>query len=51
MHKILRNGKRYNSKTFLTYEEARKYVRRVVTRLTGTYRDSYSDLGFRIVSC
>jgi hypothetical protein len=50
MYKILRNEKRYNTKTFPSYEEARKYVRRIVTRLTGSYRDSYTGLGFRIVA-
>lgn len=43
-------GKRYNSKSFATYEEARKYVRRLVTKLTGTYRDDYSKLGFQITT-
>lgn len=48
MYKILRFGRRYNTKSFLTYEDARKYVRRKVTELTGRYFDSYSSLGFKI---
>lgn len=47
-YKILFNGKRYNNKSFENYEEARKYVRRLVTRLHGRYSDSYSSLGFSI---
>lgn len=50
MYKILRFGKRFNTKSFESYEEARKYVRRLVTRLTGSYSDSYTSRGFRIVS-
>lgn len=41
-------GKRYNSKSFTSYEDARKYVRRLVTRLTGVYKDSYTTVGFTI---
>lgn len=40
--------KRYNSLTFASYEEARKYVRRLVTKLSGGYKDGYSDM-FKIV--
>ena len=47
MYKILRNGKRYNNKKFCSYEDARKYVRRVVTRLFG-YHDDYTGFGFKI---
>lgn len=43
-------GKRYNNKTFPTYEAARKYVRRLVTKLSGHYADSYTKLGFNIVT-
>ncbi len=47
--KILRNGKRYNNKVFNTYEEARKYVRRLVTKLAGRYIDGYTQQGFQVV--
>jgi hypothetical protein len=40
--------KRYNSLTFASYEEARKYTRKLVTRLHGKYSDAYTDFGFRI---
>lgn len=49
MYKILVEDRRYGKKTFASYEEARKYLRRVITRLTGAYRDDYTGLGFRIV--
>lgn len=47
--KILRNGKRYNTKNFPTYESARKYVRRLATKLAGRYADGYTQLGFQVV--
>ncbi len=40
--------KRYNSLTFASYEEARKYVRKLVTRLYGNYSDAYTKYGFTI---
>ena len=40
--------KRYNSLTFASYQEAKKYVRRLVTRLHGSYSDTYSQYGFTI---
>lgn len=43
-------NKRYNSKSFPSYEDARKYVRRLVTKLTGSYRDDYTKLGFQIIA-
>jgi viroplasmin and RNaseH domain-containing protein len=43
-------GKRYNSKKFPSYEDARKYVRRLVTKVTGKYDDSYSKYGFQVVA-
>jgi hypothetical protein len=43
-------GKRYNNKKFNSFEEARKYVRRKGTEITGSYRDSYTDLGFQITT-
>lgn len=40
--------KRYNNKKFLSYEEARKYVRRLLTKKFGNYSDSYRGYGFQI---
>jgi len=40
--------KRYNTKTFESYQAAKKYVRRLVTRLHGSYSDTYSQYGFTI---
>lgn len=48
MYKILRRGKRYNNKTFQTYEEARKYVRRKITELYLRYVDDIGYGGFSI---
>lgn len=48
MYKILYRGKRYNSKSFRSYEDARKYVRRLITRKFGEYTDGYTQLGFKI---
>lgn len=50
-YKIVFNGKRYNTKNFYSYEEARAYVRRLVTRLYGSYSDSYTKFGFRVQPC
>lgn len=41
-------GKRYNNKTFPSYEEARKYVRKLITKQKGQYFDSISEFGFSI---
>ena len=40
--------KRYNNLTFPSYEEARKYARKLVTKLTGSYQDGYSN-HFKVV--
>jgi hypothetical protein len=52
MYKLMRKYcgklKRYNSLTFASYEEARKYTRRLVTKLAGGYKDGYSDM-FKVV--
>jgi hypothetical protein len=48
MFKILKNNRRFNSKTFQSYEEARKYVRRLVTKLHGMYFDDYTWAGFQV---
>ena len=41
--------KRYNTKTFESCQEAKKYVRRLVTQLYGKYYDDYSQFGFKVV--
>ena len=43
------DGKRFNNKLFNTFEDARKYVRKVITKRVGRYFDSYSQFGFSIV--
>lgn len=45
---IKRNNRRYNTKTFNSYEEARKYVRKLVTKIAGRYNDAISSFGFSI---
>ncbi len=50
-YKILLNNKRYNTKTFNSYELALAYVRRLVTRLQGSYSDSYTQFGFKVERC
>lgn len=50
MYIIKRNGKRYNSKTYDSYEAARKHARRAITRIFGHYVDSISTAGFSIES-
>jgi hypothetical protein len=50
MYTIKFLGKRYNNKKFASYEDARKYVRRLVTRVTGAYQDSYTQVGFSIAA-
>lgn len=47
---IKQDNKRYNSKKFESYEEARKYVRRLITKKFGKYLDNIGDLGFSIDS-
>lgn len=39
---------RFNSKKFDTYESARKYVRRLITKRFGKYQDNIGDVGFSI---
>lgn len=48
MIKVCGGIKRYNTITFNSYQEAKKHVRRVVTRLHGSYSDTYSQYGFTI---
>jgi hypothetical protein len=42
------DGKRFNAKKFGSYEEARKYVRKLVTKRVGKYFDNISLFGFSI---
>ena len=48
MFVIKRNNKRYNNKKFESFEAARKYVRRTVTKVVGRYHDDYTQFGFKI---
>lgn len=48
MYKIYLNDRRYNTKTFNSYEEARKYIRRKITQLYGSYHDAISYFGFSV---
>jgi hypothetical protein len=41
LYKIMHEGKRYNSKTFDSYEKARQYIRRWMTKNVGT--DYYNE--------
>lgn len=43
-------NKRFNNKTFASYEEARKYVRKQITKRFGGYQDSIGAVGFSIVT-
>lgn len=49
MYKILFGTKRFNNKTFVSYEEARKYVRRKITEKFGYYLDNIGSFGFKII--
>ena len=49
MYKIMRDNRRYNTMKFASYEAARKYVRRLVTKLFGSYKDAYTQFGFKVV--
>jgi hypothetical protein len=48
MYIIKQDNKRYNSKNFDSYEGARKYVRKLITKKFGKYLDNIGDLGFSI---
>jgi hypothetical protein len=48
MYKIKLQGKRYNTKNFSSYEEARQYLRRLITKRTGSYKDAFGVFGFSI---
>lgn len=48
MYKIMRFDRRFNTKSYPTYEEARKYVRRTITKWYGKYSDHFGFSGFSI---
>jgi hypothetical protein len=50
MYFIRLAGKRFNSKKFSSYEDARKYVRKLITKRFGRYQDSIGAVGFSIDS-
>ena len=43
-------NKRFNSKKFDSYEGARKYVRKLITKRFGRYQDSIGAAGFSIAA-
>ena len=43
-------GKRFNNKTFATYDSARNYVRKLITKRFGRYQDNIGSVGFSIDS-
>jgi hypothetical protein len=43
-------NKRFNSKNFDSYETARKYVRKLITKRFGKYQDNIGEAGFSIDS-
>jgi hypothetical protein len=43
-------NKRFNNKNFDSYEAARKYVRKLITKRAGGYSDSIGSFGFSIAS-
>lgn len=48
MFKIYSFGKRFNNKSFATYEQARQYIRRWTTKQGGARIDNIGALGFSI---
>jgi hypothetical protein len=45
---IKRNNKRFNNKTFATYDQAKAAARRIATRLRGFYKDGITDVGLAV---
>jgi hypothetical protein len=43
-------NRRFNNKVFATYEDARKYVRKLITARMGRYQDNIGEAGFTIVA-
>lgn len=50
MYIIKLGNKRFNNKSFTSYEAARKYVRKAITKRLGKYQDSIGEAGFTIVA-
>lgn len=50
MYIIKLGNKRFNNKSFGSYESARKYVRKAITARFGKYQDNIGDVGFAIVA-
>lgn len=50
MYFIKLGNKRFNSKNFGSYEDARKYVRKLITKRFGRYQDRIGEVGFSIES-
>lgn len=50
MYFIKLGNKRFNSKKFPSYEDARKYVRKLITKRFGRYQDNIGAVGFSIDS-
>jgi hypothetical protein len=43
-------NKRFNTKNFDSYESARKYVRKLITKKFGRYQDDIGVVGFSITT-
>lgn len=50
MYFIKLGNKRFNTKNFDSYEDARKYVRKLITKRFGSYQDQIGNVGFSIES-
>lgn len=50
MYIIKLGNKRYNSKTFVSYDQARNYARKLITKRAGRYYDNIGDFGFAVVA-
>lgn len=50
MYIIKFGKKRYNNKSFPSYEEARKYARRAITQKYGRSADNINEFGFSIAA-
>jgi hypothetical protein len=48
MYILKLDNKRYNTKKFGSYEDARKYARRLITKKFGKYLDNIGEVGFSI---
>lgn len=48
MYIIKLGNKRFNTKNFDSYEAARKYVRKLITKRFGRYQDDIGAAGFAI---